>query len=264
MVTYKNVSYKDILTDFTYTFKEKEITTILGSPSQDKTVIFDLLEGLILPTSGTIKINNIKELKKYRSKIGYLFKNPQDQLFQTTVYKEISFGLKNFHYKENKIDKIVKDSLKIVGLDDTYLDKCPFNLSYGEKVKLSLASILVLNPKILLLDNPTNGLDNKSITSLINLLKKLKNTYNKTIIIISNNINFITKVTDNIIILNKGTLITSSKKENILKDIDLLKENNIEIPPIIEFIHYANKHKNINLAYTLDINELIKDVYRNV
>ncbi len=264
MVTYKEVSFKKYLNNFNYTFKEETITTIIGPSNSGKTLILDLLESLVLPTNGTIKINNNKNIKKYRSKIGYLFQNPSNQLFQTTVYDEISFGLNNFHYKENKIDKVVKDAIKIVGLDETYLGKCPFNLSYGEKTKVALASILALNPDILLLDEPTKGLDNKSTNKLIKLLKRLKNTYHKIIIIVSNDIDFINKVTDNIILLNDGNTISQGSKKDILENIDLLKENNIEIPTIIEFIHYANTNKKVSLNYTLDINELIKDVYRNV
>ena len=107
-------------------------------------------------------------------------------------------------------------------------------------------------------------MDNKSINKLISLLLKLKNNYHKTIIIASNDIEFVSKITDNIVILNKGKIKQAGDKNDILSNIKLLKENDIEIPKIIEFINLVYEKKGIKLNYTLDINELIKDIYRNV
>lgn len=264
MVKLENLSYNNIVQNLNYEFETNKITTIIGPSGAGKTLIFDLIEQLIPQTSGKIYINGKLMSPSKRRHIGYLLQNPTSQLFQNTVYEEISFGLKYYHYKENKINKIVSDSLKIVGLNDTYLLKSPYKLSYGEKTKVALSTILALNPSILILDEPTIGLDNKSINKLIRLLLKLKNNYCKTIIIASNDIEFVSKISDTIVILNKGQIKSLGSKEDILQNTTLLKENNIEIPQIIEFINQVNKKKNVNLKYTLDINELIKDIYRNV
>lgn len=264
MVKLENLSYNNIIQNLNYEFETNKITTIIGPSGAGKTLIFDLIEQLIPQTSGKIYINEKLMSKSQRRHIGYLLQNPTSQLFQNTVYEEISFGLKQYHYKENKINKIVSDSLKIVGLNDTYLSQSPYKLSYGEKTKVALSTILALNPSILILDEPTIGLDNKSINKLIRLLLKLKNNYCKTIIIASNDIEFVSKISDTIVILNKGQIKSFGSKEDILQNTTLLKENNIEIPQIIEFINQVNKRKNVNLKYTLDINELIKDIYRNV
>lgn len=264
MVRLENLSYKDNIKNINYEFESNKITSIIGPSGSGKTLIFNLIENLIPKTNGEIYIENKKITKDLKRQIGYLFQNPQDQLFNNTVYEEIAFGLKHYHYKEDKQDKIIKDSLAIVGLNETYLNKNPYKLSYGEKTKVALATILALNPYIILLDEPTISLDNKSINKLISLLLKLKNNYHKTIIIASNDIEFVSKITDNIVILNKGKIKQAGDKNDILSNIKLLKENDIEIPKIIEFINLVYEKKGIKLNYTLDINELIKDIYRNV
>lgn len=267
MVELKELSYKNILKNISYKFESSKITSIIGPSGSGKTLLFNIITNLVKDYDGSILINNkdVRKLSKedYR-KIGYLFQYPSDQLFQNTVYEEISFGLKHYHYKEIKQEKIIKDSLKIVSLDEEYLTKNPYNLSYGEKTKVALATLLSLNPDIILLDEPTIGLDSKSINNLIKLLNKLKNNYHKTIIIATNDINFLSKISDNVVVINKSEIITSGKKEEILKDIKLLKNNDIAIPKIISFIDLVNNKKNIKLDYTLDMNELIKDIYRNV
>lgn len=276
MVEFNKLSYKInnnlIINNLTYQFEEGKITTIIGPSGSGKTTIFELIENLIQPSEGIIKVKNttitnsnkIKDINEYRAKIGYLFQNANEQMFLNSVYEEIVFGLKHYHYKENKQDKIITDSLLLMGLDKTYSNKNPFKLSNGEKTKVALATILALNPKIILLDEPTIGLDAKSINNLIKLLKKISTQYQKTIIINTNDIEFLCKVSDNTIILNKGTIISSGKTKDILENIELLKENNVEILPIVNFIYLAKSKKKIDLAYTLDINELIKDIYRHV
>ena len=183
MVRLENLSYKDNIKNINYEFESNKITSIIGPSGSGKTLIFNLIENLIPKTNGEIYIENKKIIKDLKRQIGYLFQNPQDQLFNNTVYEEIAFGLKHYHYKEDKQDKIIKDSLAIVGLNETYLNKNPYKLSYGEKTKVALATILALNPSIILLDEPTISLDNKSINKLISLLLKLKNNYHKTIIL---------------------------------------------------------------------------------
>ena len=162
---------KKILNNINHTFDEG-ITAIMGY-SCGKSTILKLINYLGKPTKGQIYINNIKltkgiNINKIRPKIGYLPQEKETSFFNRTVYEEVSFGLKHFKIKDNH-QKKVSEALKLVGLNDNYINMNPFNLSYGEKTKLALACLLVTNPDIILLDEPTLGLDNQS----------KKNHYNK-------------------------------------------------------------------------------------
>ena len=152
----------------------------------------------------------------------------------------------------------------MVKLPITYLDKNPFELSSGEKFLLSLATMLALNPKLIIIDDPTLYLDNKKEEYLIKLLKRLKNNYHKTIIVLSSDVEFILKVADNYAILKKYKIISSGKKKELLLNIDKVKTAGLEVPKIITFINTVKKRKNIDLEPTFDIKELMKDIYRNV
>jgi len=264
----KNVSYMDEIKNITYTFENNKITTLMGISGSGKTTISYLITGLVLPTKGTISIgeniidSNTKNFTNIRKNIGYIFQNPEEQFFTNTVKEEIEFGLKNYKYNLDKIEEYVLYLLELVGLDKSYLNKNPFTLSSGEKEKLSIAIALSLDPQILILDEPTIYLDDKSINELIELLKKIKE--NKTIIIISNNIDFINEITDNIILLKKGKIALQISKEKLVDNIEKIKKMEIETPKIIEFINMIEKNRKIKLNYTKDINKLVSEIKKYV
>ena len=178
--------------------------------------------------------------------------------------EELEFGLKKYNYKVSTINKRIEDSLKMVNLPKEYLDKSPFELSSGEKESLALGIVLSLNPKLIIIDNPTSNLDSRNKEYLIKLLKKIKTRYNKTIILLTSDIEFTIKVTDNYLILKNDKIISSGVKKELLNNISKIKTSKVEIPKIIDFINAVKKKKNINLELTFDIKELMKDIYRNV
>ena len=251
------LSYQDKIKNISYQFEEEKITTIISSSGEGKTLLSYILAGLIKDYSGNYTNDYIGR------DLGYIFENPEESFIFSSVKEELSFGLNKYNYKTNILDKRIKDSLKIVGLDITYLDKNPFELSSGEKHLLSLATTLALNPKVIIIDDPTIYLDNKNEEYLIKLLKKLKNNYHKTIIIFTSNIEFTLKVTDNYIILKNGKIISKGNNKELLTNMDKVKKSGISIPPIVDFITTTSKKKNINLSMTFDIKELMKDIYRN-
>lgn len=269
-VELRNIKYKKnnelLLNNLNITFEEKKITSIIGPSGSGKTLIGYIILNLIEPSEGYCMIDGIRnyDINKVKKNIGYVFQNPEEHFFGKTVYEEISYGLKQFKYKLEKEDERVNQSLKMVGLPKEILDKNPWDLSSGEKEKVAISSALILNPKVLILDEPTIYLDNKSKKNLIKLLKKLKREYNKNIIIISNDIEFIYELSDKIVLLNQGKIILNIKNKDLMANYNILLENNIEIPKIINFIDIAKKSKQINLRPTNDLDELIKDIYRNV
>ena len=257
-IVFNNVSYKDKLKNISYTFEEGKITSVLSVSGNGKTLFSYILSGLIKDYTGEV-------INSYEGRnMGYVFQNPEESFIFNSVREEISFGLKKYNYKINMLDKRIEDSLKMVGLDNSYLDRNPFDLSSGEKCLLALGVVLSLNPKLLIIDDPTLYLDNKNMEYLIKLIKKLKNNYHKTIIIFTSDIEFAIRLTDNYVILKNGKICSSGNSKDLLNNIPRLKSSGIEIPRIIEFINAVNKKKNINLDMTFDIKELMKDIYRHV
>lgn len=252
------VSYKDILKEISYEFEEGKITSIISSSGSGKTILSYLISGIEKATSGEI-INSYKGRE-----IGYIFQNAEESFIFSTVREELIFGLRKYNYKVELIEKRISDSLKMVGLPIEYLDRSPFELSSGEKELLSIAVVLSFNPKLIIIDDPTTYLDNKREEYLVKLIKKLKNRYNKTILIFSSDVEFISKVTDNYILLKNGKIASKGTNKELLINSDKLKKAGLEVPKVIDFISTVKKKKNIDLEATFDIKELMKDIYRNV
>lgn len=263
-----------ILKDLDLTIKEGKITSIIGKSGSGKTTLAELMNALILPKNGNITIgsysissnglNSGKEKSNLRKNIGLVFQFPEEQFFNLTVKEEVSFGIKYYKYKVSEIEKRVIDALKMVGLDESYLDRNPFTLSSGEKRKVALASVLVLNPKIVILDEPTIGLDSASKKSLLQLIRKLKTRYNKTIVLISHDMEFVHTITDYVIAFEDGNIILEGDKYKVFKQEEKLNEHGIRVPKTIEFSNKVLNKKGIKIGYRDQINDLIKDIYRYV
>lgn len=251
------VSYKDSLKNISYEFEEEKITSVIGSSGSGKSMLSYFISGIEKKYSGNI--DNIYHGRE----IGYVFQNPEEAFIFNTVREELSFGLKKYNYKVDVLNKRIEDALLMVNLPISYLDKSPFELSSGEKELVSIATVLSLNPKLIILDDPTLGLDNEREEKLIKLLKKLKTRYHKTIIIMSSDIDFVLKVTDNFLLLKRGKISCFGNKKELLDNSEKLKSAGIEVPKIIDFINIVRKKKNVNLELTFDIKELMKDIYRN-
>ena len=256
--TYEKINYekKEVLKNINMKFEAGKITSIIGKSGSGKTTLLELIDNIIVPTKGEIIIEDV-------NKIGFLFQFPEEQFFNQTVKKELEVILKLSDYKKN-INKRIHDVLEMVNLSEDYLNKNPFNLSSGEKRKLALASVLILNPKIILLDEPTIGLDDKDKNEMIKLIRMLKNRYNKTIIIASHDMNFIHKITDYIYVLDNKKIIMEGDKYTIFKQEEKLNKIKIKVPNLISFSNKVLKIKKIKIGYRDDINDLIKDIYRYV
>lgn len=261
---------KTILNNVSFGIEKDKITTFVGASNSGKTAVAELIPALIKPSKGIIKIKEfyndgkiIKNVNNLRKIVGYIYKNPYDMFFCKTVYDEIIFGAYNFKYKKDELDKRVKNALIMVGLDESYLDKFPLDLSLSEAKKVALASIIIYNPEIIVLDEITIGLQKQEIDSIIRLIRTLKEKYNKTIILMTKNTDFAYQVSDEIILMNLTKLIKKGNTD-ILKDEELLNKCNLNIPKIVNVIKVIKNNKNINLEDYKDIKDLIKGVYRNV
>lgn len=260
---------KKVLDNLNLKFEESKIYAVLGKSDSGKEMLGYLISGLILPTSGKIEINpftltpdkRIKNVNKLRSQIGFVLARPEEQFFSETVKKEIALGMENFKYRLKEKNKHISDALKVVGLDDKYLKRDSFTLSLGEQKLVALASILAYNPKIIILDDPTYGLDYFRKKELIKLIKMLKRKYKKLIIIISSDVEFINEVSDYNYVLDKGSLAMEGTNEKVFMNSKYQKMG-LELPKITQFQKMAKDTKKVKMIYRNQINDLIKEIYR--
>ena len=266
-IKFNKVSLGNNLKNLSFTIDGNKVSAFVGSG--EKKDILKLISLFEIPNKGSICFNNTEITKKeditfdLSSSIGVVCFNAEKQFSFSRVRDEIEFVLKNYNYKLYDIDKRVNDSLKIVGLED-YIDFNPFNLSFSQQKKLSLAIALAYNPKILVLEDISIGLDSKNKMDLVRLIKMMKYKYHKTIILVSNDTNFVHMVADNVYIVDKGKIVTSGDKYKVFNDYDNLLKYGIKMPQILYFTYLVRKKKKIKMILRDDINDLIKDVYGNV
>ena len=276
-IKFSNVSYsyninskkKNALNGINLEIRKGKVNGIIGRSGSGKTTLAELINALIIPNVGNIKIDDfiirkgkkIANINTLRVNIGLIFQFPEEQFFNLKVKDEIKFGMKSFGVKISEIDKRCKDALKMVGLDEDYLEKNPFKLSNGEMRKVAIASILAYNPKVIILDEPTIGLDSFSKKNLVSLIRRLKTRYHKTIIVITHDVDLLHQIGDYIFVLDKGKLVLEGSKYDVFTN-DKLYNYGLVPPKIIEFEKLVKSKKNIKLGYRDDINDLIKDIYR--
>lgn len=264
-VKFVDVEYKNIFKNLNLEIKENQITTIVGKNGSGKTSFLNLIYGLDLDFDGKIDIegNNInnktktKEVEIFRKNIFYLSQDYKNQLFNINVFEDIKYGSSNCN--NDKLEEL----LKRFNLNNEILKKNYFELSDGEIKKILIISMLIRDNKIILLDDPTSGLDQKSITTLIKLLKKEKRN-EKIIIIASQDAEFLLNISDRIITFDKGKLIETNNKYEFFDNEALFKKCGLVMPEVLQFRENVLKRKNIKLVYRDNINDLIKDIYRNV
>lgn len=272
--TYEKVNYekKEVLEAINVTFVDQKITGIVGKSGSGKTTMMELIDALLLPSSGRIEVGNfviekgkkMKDVNALRFQVGLVFQFPEDQIFESTVRAELEMGLKFYQYKINQMEERARDALKMVGLDMTYLDKNPNLLSHGEKRKVAIASILMINPSVLILDEPTIGLDPESKKSIIKLLRILKNRFHKTILIVSHDTDFLLSVVDDVVVLHDKHVVMQGDKYTVFKEIKKLKQYGVQVPKLISFSDFVLQKKKIRLGYRDEIKDLMKDIYRHV
>ncbi len=243
---------KLVLENIDIEFQSEMITGIIGPSGSGKTTLIEVTAMLQRPAEGHVFI-------KQNKKIGFVFEFPEKQFFCNSVYDELRYGL-----KDKKNEKRINDVMKIVGLEEQYLNRNPFKLSNGEKRRVAIAAILIGNPDIIILDEPTIGLDKNSKDNLIRLIKLLKEKFKKTIIIVSQDIDFVYDLVDNVCVINLGKLIAHGDKQKVLTQVDLLEENSIKAPKIIEFTNKIKEKTKEKIVFHQDINDLLKDIYRYV
>lgn len=260
---------KQILKNISFKLKEGKIYSFIGNAGSGKTSICELINGIIYPSSGKVRIGNfindgtkIKNANLLRFSVGYVSKYKKDMFFNTTVKKELLFGMKYFKYKTNNKVLRATDALKIVGLNESYLNKKIKDLNLNEIKKIQISSVLTFNPKIILLDEPTIYMKSNEKKELMQILRYINQKYKKTIIIMSRDVDFVYKLKEDIFILSGGDTCISGNY-TLLENEDKLSLYNLTPPNIVKFTNIAKK-RGIDLWYYTDIKDLIKGVCNNV
>ncbi len=247
------------LKDINLNISEKnEFITLIGETGSGKSTLVQHMNALLRPTTGSVTIYGIKieknknknkkiKLNPLRQKVGLVFQFPEYQLFEETVLKDIVFGPKNFGVKEDVAIKRAKEVIKYVGLNEEYLDRSPFNLSGGEKKRVSIAGILAMEPDILVLDEPTSGLDPKGRDTLLELFTNIHKKLNKTVLIITHDMNIVYKYATRVLVMHDSKLVYDGKPNQLFMKENIAKWN-LDLPDIIEITNQLEKKLDIKFS----------------
>lgn len=245
--------------------KDGSMTALIGHTGSGKSTLIQHINALLLPTAGEIQIDEFmisatdkpEKLKPLRKKAGLVFQFPEYQLFEETILKDIIFGPKNFGMNEEEAIEVAKEMLDLVGLDESYLEKSPFDLSGGQKRRVAIAGILAMNPDILILDEPTAGLDPQGAKEMLTLFKKI-NQQGKTVILVSHDMNQVLEYCDDVVVMNHGRIERHVSVDELFKETEYLTSLSIDLPMITSFILELNKY-GYHIDPTLkDIQQLIQ------
>lgn len=245
---------------------QTEFVTIVGHTGSGKSTLIQHINGLILPTNGEVLIDNLRlvrknkkqKLKPIRKKIGFVFQFPEYQLFEETVLKDILYGPKNFDVPQEEAIERIKALSKRLGIENI-LDKSPFNISGGQMRKVAIAGILAYDPEILLLDEPTRGLDPLGAKEIMDFFKELQEKSNKTIIMITHDMDLVYEYSSRVIVMEKGKVAYDGSKEELFKE--EYKKYNLTKPTILRTIDCINEKTNRHIGYkNYTLNDLLKSL----
>ena len=249
IISTKNLSYvysagtpfeKTALDNINIDIEQGELVGIIGHTGSGKSTLVQHFNGLVKPTSGQIFVDgediwaNPKEIKQLRFKVGLVFQYPEYQLFDETVRKDIAFGPRNMGLSEDEINQRVADAAKIVGLSDRLLDKSPFDLSGGEKRRAALAGVLAMNPKVLILDEPTAGLDPVGRDGILTRIKAYQKSSGATVLLVSHSMEDVAKVADRILVMDHSHARMLDTVDNVFSHADELQKMGLNVPHITQ------------------------------
>lgn len=248
-----NFAYPDgtnALMDINFHIGAGERVAVMGTNGAGKSTLFQLFNGLLAPTSGDITIKDLpvkkSNYKAVRRIVGMVFQDPDDQLFSATVKQEISYGLINLGKPKDSIEKAVSEALQLVGLEG-YENRNPCYLSGGEKKRVALASVLVMNPEVLVLDEPTASLDPRGVSQLLALLNKINRELNITLIFSTHDVDVVPLLADRIYLMNGGKIVLSGTTTEVFSQIDIIRQNNLRLPRVAHLAELLMKEQKLSI-----------------
>lgn len=253
--------------------KEGVFTAVIGETGSGKSTLVQHLNALLLPTSGSVEIDEFnvtsdkkknKNLKQLRKKVGLVFQFPEYQLFEETILKDVCFGPKNFGMSEEDAIKRAKEVLNIVGLDESYLERSPFDLSGGQKRRVAIAGILAADPDILVLDEPTAGLDPQGAYEMMQLFQTLNKKHKKTIIMVTHDMEHVMNYCKEVIVLKNGRVEKKCTTATFFKNTKLMDTLNITPPAIIRVKRLLEERGMIIEGNVTSMKTLVKAIQNGV
>ena len=230
---------KKAIDDISIEIKQGEFVALIGHTGSGKSTLIQHINGLLKPTSGRILIDDMDITKKnvkltsIRKKVGLVFQYPEYQLFEETIEKDISFGPHNLGLDKDEINRRVQRAMKIVGLDyEEYKDKSPFEISGGQKRRVAIAGVVAMEPNVLILDEPTAGLDPKGRDDILGKIVELYKENDMTIVLVSHSMEDVAKVANRVIVMDNGKCILDGTPKEIFKEIELLESVGLAVPQV--------------------------------
>ena len=224
--------------DINLSIEKGELVGIIGHTGSGKSTLIQHFNGILKATSGTVLLDGTdiwqdkSKIRNVRFKVGVCFQYPEYQLFEETVYKDIAFGPKNMGLDEKEIDRKVRQVCEFVGLDESYFEKSPFDLSGGEKRRVAIAGIMAMEPEVLVLDEPCAGLDPKGRNVILDLICEYRRKTGSTVLVVSHSMEDISKIATKILVMNDSKLAFYDTVENVFAKSDELIEMGLNIPEI--------------------------------
>ena len=230
------------LSDVSLTIEDGSYTALIGHTGSGKSTILQLLNGLLVPSQGSVRVfdtfitstSKNKDIRQIRKRVGLVFQFAENQIFEETVLKDVAFGPKNFGVSEEDAEKIAREKLALVGIDESLFNRSPFELSGGQMRRVAIAGILAMEPAILVLDEPTAGLDPLGRKELMNLFKKLHQS-GMTIVLVTHLMDDVAEYANQVYVMEKGRLVKGGKPSDVFQDVVFMEEVQLGVPKITAF-----------------------------
>ena len=230
------------LSDVSLTIEDGSYTALIGHTGSGKSTILQLLNGLLVPSQGSVRVfdtlitstSKNKDIRQIRKQVGLVFQFAENQIFEETVLKDVAFGPQNFGVSEEDAEQIAREKLALVGIDESLFDRSPFALSGGQMRRVAIAGILAMEPAILVLDEPTAGLDPLGRKELMNLFKKLHQS-GMTIVLVTHLMDDVAEYANQVYVMEKGRLVKGGKPSDVFQDVVFMEEVQLGVPKITSF-----------------------------
>ena len=230
------------LSDISLTIEDGSYTAIIGHTGSGKSTILQLLNGLLVPTAGSVRVFDTlitstsvnKQIRQIRKQVGLVFQFAENQIFEETVLKDVAFGPQNFGVSVEEAEVIAREKLALVGIDESLFERSPFELSGGQMRRVAIAGILAMEPKILVLDEPTAGLDPIGRKELMTLFKKLHQD-GITIVLVTHLMDDVAEFADQVYVMEKGKLVKSGKPSLVFQNVEFMEKIQLGVPKITRF-----------------------------
>lgn len=257
------------LEDVSFQLEPGEFAAVIGHTGSGKSTLMQQLNGLLRPDSGKITVGEVcitdpsTKMTEVRRKVGLVFQYPEYQLFEETVAKDVAFGPKQVGMTGEKLDRVVEESIRLTGLDyEEVKERSPFELSGGQKRRVAIAGVLAMKPEILILDEPTAGLDPSAHRDVLELIRRIHRKERMTILLVSHNMGDVAELADRVLVMNRGKLVMNGTPAEVFSRGEPLWEMGLGLPPATEFMERLKDRMPGIDAAQLSIEDAAKEICR--